>query len=521
MTPGLRTDAASPPVRRALAVAWALLVAFAVAYFWLLRDYKFQLGDEGIALTDAWRVLRGDAPHRDFFEVIPPGSFLPTAAAFYLLGVSMETSRLLTMAYALGLLLGADAVLRRLVVDGRTRLVLAVLLIPFGVYYWPMPSHHWVADIAQMFAAVALLRGLDGTRPAAWAVAAGALTAWAGASLQDQGFYFALGLLVAFFPWVGDRDRARRLFLGWLAGAAAVTIGFAIYLLPNVSLSEFFFQTIWFPRARYSLAAANQGSLLSGWEAFATPTYWTGFLLHPPYLGSLFLLAAVLFIAPFVSLASLGAAVAFKWAARPRIGLVAALVVAHLACCLHRWSLTNVTWAAPPMFIALAWALDRGAHHRLVAARLASHAAGLSILAAGLIVAVSNLGALDNRDAGRVAARSGMPWMMPGIAVAKTQQTLDAIEKYVPVGTPMFCYGYFPLFNFLTQRPNPTRFSIILYPSYTTGEQAQEIMNSLDAHPDAHLLRQAPGHTDLDAWFEMHYQPEWSNGVWELLRRRQ
>lgn len=63
---------------------------------WLLwRDFYAPLGvyDEGIILTDAWLLLQGQFPYRDFYSNYPPGSFMLTAALFKVFGASVATER--------------------------------------------------------------------------------------------------------------------------------------------------------------------------------------------------------------------------------------------------------------------------------------------------------------------------------------------------------------------------------------------------------------------------------------------
>jgi len=48
--------------------------------------YVFWLGDEGVVVHGAERLLRGEALYRDFFEFLSPGNFLAVAAWMRLAG---------------------------------------------------------------------------------------------------------------------------------------------------------------------------------------------------------------------------------------------------------------------------------------------------------------------------------------------------------------------------------------------------------------------------------------------------
>ena len=55
--------------------------------------------DEGFALTNALRVLRGDLPFQDFWTVYPPGTSYVLAMFFSLLEPSLEVSRWVHLAW--------------------------------------------------------------------------------------------------------------------------------------------------------------------------------------------------------------------------------------------------------------------------------------------------------------------------------------------------------------------------------------------------------------------------------------
>lgn len=81
------------PTRIALDVAGWLLWLLGLWLLW--RDFYAPLGvyDEGIILTDAWLLLQGQFPYRDFYSNYPPGSFMLVAALFKVFGASVATER--------------------------------------------------------------------------------------------------------------------------------------------------------------------------------------------------------------------------------------------------------------------------------------------------------------------------------------------------------------------------------------------------------------------------------------------
>src|SRR5437870_5405854 len=71
-----------------------LCMPFIRAIFWL--------GDEGVLLHGADRMLRGSTLYVDFFEFLPPGGFVLTAAWFSLTGVSLLSARTLAILTIVG-----------------------------------------------------------------------------------------------------------------------------------------------------------------------------------------------------------------------------------------------------------------------------------------------------------------------------------------------------------------------------------------------------------------------------------
>jgi len=49
---------------------------FAMLYYLPILRWLLWLGDEGVVLNGAVRILDGQVLYRDFFEILPPGAFL-------------------------------------------------------------------------------------------------------------------------------------------------------------------------------------------------------------------------------------------------------------------------------------------------------------------------------------------------------------------------------------------------------------------------------------------------------------
>ena len=497
------------------ALALGALFAWSLLFQIRFLDEKLLLGDEGVAVMDAWRISQGQVPHRDFFEIVPPFSFLPTALVFKLFGVGVLQERLLALFYGLLLVLLADRLVARFGASVWARCLPAALLTAFGVSYWPVPSHHWVVDLLQLGAALALLSGLDAPRPLCWGLLAGALTGLAGFSLQDQGLYFAAAVALFVLPWVpAEGGRRRMLGLAWLAGLGSTALAFAFYLLPAVSPVELLHQWVLFPASRYRGIPGNATGPLAGWEMVRALWGSGAWVSRPLFNLALTASLALTFSLPLAAVAGLAAAAWGRRWSGARLGVLWALAAAGLGAAAHRWSLTNLVWAGPLLVPALAAGLNvyegEGVRSRLrVAARCV--AAG----AAAVFTLFSALYAIGD------PALKTTPIVAPAGSLRSTQQaeaprlqeTLDAIGRFVPRGAPLFCNGYLPMVNFLALRPNPTRFNFFFHPAYHTDAQAAEVVATLAARRDAWVLLAYPlePRATVEAFVLREYDLVWRN----------
>src|SRR5262245_640952 len=90
----IERDSAPKLLRDPALYGVALITLVLCAQFWL---YVHWLGDEGIFLHAAARILGGEVLYRDFFEFLPPGSFLAVAAWMKLFGAGFASMRALAL----------------------------------------------------------------------------------------------------------------------------------------------------------------------------------------------------------------------------------------------------------------------------------------------------------------------------------------------------------------------------------------------------------------------------------------
>src|SRR5437899_2738212 len=92
--PGPEAGAGPPLLGDPLLYAVALIASAVCAPVF---RYVLWLGDEGVLLHGAARILGGEVLYRDFFEVLPPGSFLIITAWMKLFGAAFASVRVLAV----------------------------------------------------------------------------------------------------------------------------------------------------------------------------------------------------------------------------------------------------------------------------------------------------------------------------------------------------------------------------------------------------------------------------------------
>ncbi|MGA6993078.1 MAG: hypothetical protein WBX50_04185, partial [Candidatus Deferrimicrobiaceae bacterium] len=80
-------------VTRGVAFRYWMLSLFSTAYLFLFLRILWRVGDEGLVVYGAQRVVEGALPYRDFVEVFGPASFYWHALFFSLLGTKWMVAR--------------------------------------------------------------------------------------------------------------------------------------------------------------------------------------------------------------------------------------------------------------------------------------------------------------------------------------------------------------------------------------------------------------------------------------------
>ena len=170
--------------------------------------------DEGVVLTGAWNLLNGRLPYRDFFCVLPPGSFYLVSLAWRVFGESYLVANALACASLVAGALGVQH-LCRLATGSRWAPVAALLFVlPSGL--WPLVNHGSFSITWVVWAAVFFARGVERRRGSDLLVA-GLLNGISMLFLLQRGLA-VLGAFAAYLVLLGLRERRE----GWWGRAALV-----------------------------------------------------------------------------------------------------------------------------------------------------------------------------------------------------------------------------------------------------------------------------------------------------------
>ena len=440
--------------RLALMVTMLCTVAVCAPFF----RYVEWLGDEGVVLNAAEKILRGERLYGDFFEFLPPGSFLIGTAWMQLIGSSLASIRVL----AIGVIVAIAAltyVATRLAC--RYPLLAALLTVTWVVQsqgVWTVVSHHWFATAASMASGVALLsalRGLGASVPGnsrdgdAALLLAGLFAGVTAMITSTQGAFLCLAALGLAASWP-DRLRA---VLRVAGGVAIFPLGALVYLGVTGSIAAAFYDTVVFPLRHYSAIEVVT------FGAFAEP--------HQ--------LPAVVFVQLTFLLVGLAAVLDRRALWRePLFRGALALALVAVPSAFPRPDVTHINFVLPLAFPLFALVTD---HLLRRLARPARRAVGVGlIVVAGVIIGAATYTQIVPIATGPlrpVSTARGVFFGRPTSWLEAVAALVRVIER-TPPADGFFFYPHSPMLPYLTAREHVAPIAVML-PGHTTAEQYREV----------------------------------------------
>ncbi len=441
-------------------VAAAAVFAFTGAWLYWLNARRFVLvGDEGIFVDGARRILDGQVPYRDFFIVMGPGTFWLQALALRIFGITLAASRAVTV-LDLSILAACVFWLVSRVNAAYAAWTAAVLVIlETADPSLALPTHRWDSAALATLVVTICAAQISSVRPHRGAIfLAGCCAAFAAWITPPVGL---VGMVIACWMWM----KARAQFWPYAAGFTAVTISSAVVLAIQGALVPMVRQFFW-TGSNYS--ASNHmfyGSRFGGYgqlfaDAGAAELLPRGLIVLGLTLPAILPLILILCF----------------WSQRkdPFFRLVFFGGLALIASTYPRMDVAHLTYVAP-LFYALTAILAASAPWPK--ARVAVF--GICTLLASLFAwhGIAQHRSETSLEAGVGAIR----------ASADDVAFIQSLEQEVPRGSRLFVFPYLPMAHFLTLDRNPTRYSY-LQPGMMNEEDESTAISELSADPPEKVL---------------------------------
>ena len=414
-------------------------------------------GDQVGFFDNGSRIVAGELPYRDYFQIVPPGTDMMYAFLIRSFGLSMWIPNLvmacLAALTALLITLAAERVMRGPII-ALPGLLFTGFILP-GSFDG---THHWFSTVAVMGAMLVLMDGNALPRVAA----AGLLCGLASCFTQSKGVLAIAGFItyLAYDAWRHNTLIRQRWRKGIILVGAAATI-FALvntYFVWAAGLRRWLFCVLVYPLRYYSAAPLNN------WRIVIDDSQWRG------SIASLITLLFVYSTIPAVY-------VLFLWLrkkgekddAASSSGLVLVLLTgaAMLLAVAASPSLKRLSTVSPPALIILSWLLSRPSRFYVRLTALLTAASVALAFAIPLRVQTRWHAYLD-LPSGRAALLDPGLW----------EEYRWARDHTRP---GQYFFGLSPLYAALRLR-NPTPIEGLHPSEYTRPEQVTALVEGLERH---------------------------------------
>ena len=452
---------------------WLLVLSIVSVYLALFLRTCWRIGDEGSIIYGAQRITQGAIPSRDFFEVMGPGAFYWMALWFKVLGTSWMTSRLEILATALG---SAAAIYY-----STTRVYRgSFAVMPAGVYtiltvpLWPGANHHFDSNLWVLLAFALVVGPPHFNKRVGFAV--GVLAGLSATIIPQKGILLllAVGAAVAVERAVNRRHSAVAPGIACMvAGFGSVGLSVVLFFWLNGSLYDLVYANAIWPATQYH--SVNRLPYAYGIRELLLPQFSRLIEVVLPRLSYVAIPVALL---PFVVVAVLPiliiCGVGLQLArARRTDGSWQKLPWAYWCCGVslfvsesHRPDLLHLIYGCPILLIVgVTWLAKT---KRVSGQRL------LRVFTVCVLFVATLLGLIAT------AARTPFLTRQGTITLFSHDEALEFLQNNVAAGENAFVYPYYPMYYFLADVRNPTRYSILMY-DMNTSEQFEEVIHALDS----------------------------------------
>ena len=457
----------------------ALLLSFALAIAYPRWRAGIDWRDEGLLAYGAVRVMQGEVPHRDFVSLQPPLSFYAAAGVFKLWGTSLASLRgfglsifllLPLLIYGVGQNLTSPSLAFAAAVPA------CILGLPYCSF---VPLAVWQGIAASLAAVLFFLPAVFSRRQ--WlAVPAGVLSAVSLFLRHDQAVYTMMSIValtIALGLAPGDSTSAtnlKRALLLWLAGIAIVLTPAILVWWRIGALPEMFRQLILFPFTTYRKTSSLPFPRLIAWRSLWETSVVLLFYL-PPFVQAIALLYLV------------QSSISRRF--RRREAILVFLIIWSVLFYLQviiRSDFTHLVITLSPFFLltAFGWSIVREkiAKHRKLYSALS---AVFTVLVASFLWILHSFALPDVTRANELLTLD-----RGGVRIEQAHVVAEFVRRLqanVPPERSMLALPYQPMFYFLCERRNPTRWNY-LWPGDQTAQDHGHLIEEAERDPPALVL---------------------------------
>jgi 4-amino-4-deoxy-L-arabinose transferase-like glycosyltransferase len=515
---------------------YLLLFVLSLIYLFLFIRILWRIGDEGILVNGAQLVAQGKLPYRDFIEVMGPASFYWLGLFFKLFGINIYVARgvlILTASFTIIVLYW----MTRRIYRGPFDILPSLFFLVIGIPLWPGASHHWDSNLFALLAVGAFFLWQD--RGRRWFLAlSGVLAGLTSCFIQPKGLYIILAFALVVWCNGYRAGQVKLKIVSSLVTLLTCYVGVGCLVLLFFYFSGGFYELIYanliWPLANYS--NVNIVPYGFGLIEFFISNYVQSLqnivpslLIH--VLGALIIIPLlIIYSLPIIIILLTFAAYIHR---SNRVLIFSATMLPYLASGfalwfseLHRKDIIHLIYGSPIMLIILIVFWNYCFDNRKVLKLL-----GLILLTMSLVLLASFNALIALSANEKIVSRQGTLYGF------KQDLALKFLIEHTKRGDYTFIYPYYPMYYFLADNKNPTRY-FTLISHFHTDAQFKEVIEDLKMKHVKYVLwdtlvsgsnlktwfpqykRPSRGCVDLERYLEDHYEFIGKENGFRILRRK-
>ena len=490
--------------------SYFLLLIFSLAYLYLFVRVLWRIGDEGTLVYGAQLVAQGALPYREFCEVMGPGSFYWLGLFFKLFGPNIMVARavlLLTASLTIVLLYW----MTRRIYQGPFDLLPSFFYLIISFPLWPGANHHWDSNLFGLLAVGAFFLWQD--RGRWWFIAlAGVLAGLTSCFIQQKGLCLIVALSLVVW-WNGYRAGEAKSTIAshfgiMLGGYVAVGGLVLLFFYLAGGLPDLIYANLIWPLTRYQnvnrvpygygvpvLQYESYRQILQG--VFSAPASRVpALLIMPPFWLILCLPFLLLGLGGFSCLNAANRGKIFSAAMLPYWAAGLALWISEF----HRRDIMHLIYGSPLLLVLLFVTCGYYLENQRLLKSL-----GVGLIT-GCLIFFGSFNAFMALSANQeIVTRRGILYGF------KEDTALKFLIEHTKPGDYAFIYPYYPMYYFLADVKNPTRYSILLY-HINTEAQFNEVIQNLKQKLVKYVLwDNLVAGSKLKTWFPQYEHPSEEN----------